>query len=132
MALLVFFLVTLVIGCVPQRHAVQCRQTFQRGLAVGGQVRPGRSGTRQIGVAADRRHDARREHRGQRRHRLEGAVAVPVLVARPVHHRRMLRRQDIAVLAEIGHDRDVPRVPVVAGVGDHGFEFAEVAAERDL
>src|SRR5688572_5636614 len=49
-----------------------------------------------------------------------------------MEHRRMVGREEIPVLAEVGHDGDVPRVPVVAGVGDHRFELAEVAAEGDL
>ena len=57
---------------------------------------------------------------------------MPGLVALAVNHRRMVERQEIPVLAEVGHDRDVPGVPVVSRVSDHRFERAELAAERDL
>ena len=81
--------------------------------------------------AALRRHDARGQQRAERRHRLEGAVAVPEHVGELVDHPAIVGRNDLSGLhVEVRLPRERrPRRRVHAA---RDLEIAEPPAEGDL
>ena len=96
----------------------------------------GRAHVGELGVAADRIHDAGRQERVLRRDRPERAVGVPEHVAEIEQAHARVARQRLAVAAEIRHVVPPGLQALVLGLGDVAaagvFERAEVAAERHL
>src|SRR5688572_12445763 len=87
----------------------------------------------ELGLAALGRDDAGGERRRVRGHGLEGAVAVPELVAGLVEHPPIAPVHELAVLVHVREIYHVRAEPVFLAEGAHGgLEGPEALAERHL
>ncbi len=83
-----------------------------------------------LGLTALCRNDARRQHRSERRHRLERTVGVPELVRLVFQREAVIFAHHVALLVESREDHQVGAVALRLRLGD--LERSEVSREGKL
>src|SRR5215470_12061911 len=91
---------------------------------------PGKTGRDIFGLAAPRRDDARRQHRGKRWYAFERTVRMPELVRLVAQGITVIRRHDLAVLVDRAEDHEIGANTQRANLGY--LERAKTARESEL